>query len=89
MNYIGELRTMLITTAVICVAFIPFASDEIRTEGWGLFPDVLATVVSGILGFGILLDMMMSREFHADSEGEDKEKFAFNFKSGRYRCCWR
>ena len=80
MNYIGELRTMLISTAVICVTFIPFASDEIRLEGWGLAPDVLAPVVSMMLVFGILLDMMMSRVFHADSEGETKEKFAFIFK---------
>lgn len=80
MTYIGELRTMLISTAVICVAFIPFTSDEIRLEGWGLFPDVLAPVVSVMLVFGILLDMLMSRVFHADSKGEAKEKFAFIFK---------
>lgn len=80
MLYIGELRTMLIATAIICVAFIPFTSDEIRTDGWGLAPDVLAPVVSIMLVFGILLDMMMSRVFQADSEGGAKEKFAFIFK---------
>lgn len=80
MLYIGELRTMLITTAVVCVAFIPFTNDEIRTEGWGLFPDVLAPVVSMMLVFGILLDMLMSRVFQASSEGEAREKFAFIFK---------
>lgn len=80
MIYIGELRTMLISTAVICVAFIPFTSDEIRLEGWGLFPDVLAPVVSMMLVFGILLDMLMSRVFLSDSEGDAREKFAFIFK---------
>ncbi|MDT8405595.1 hypothetical protein [Sulfuriflexus sp.] len=80
MLYIGELRTMLITTAVICVAFIPFTSDEIRTEGWGLFPDVLAPVVSMILVFGILLDMLMSRVFQVGGEDGAREKFAFIFK---------
>lgn len=80
MLYIGELRTMLIATAVICIAFIPFTNDEIRLEGWGLFPDVLAPVVSFMLVFGILLDMLMSRVFQADSEGEARKKFAFIFK---------
>jgi hypothetical protein len=81
MLYIGELRTMLITTAVICVAFIPFTDDSIRTEGWGLFPDVLAPVVSVMLVFGIMLDMLMSRVFLASSEEDNaREKFAFIFK---------
>ena len=79
-NYIGELRTMLMSTAVICVSFIPFTSNEVRYEGWGLFPDVLAPVVSIVLVFGILLDMLMSRVFYAANEGEAKEKFAFIFK---------
>ena len=80
MTYIGELRVMLISTAVLCVAFIPFTNDDIRLEGWGLFPDVLAPVVSIMLVFGFILDMLMSRIFQSDSEGEAKEKFAFIFK---------
>ena len=80
MTYIGELRVMLISTAVLCVVFIPFTNDEIRLDGWGLFPDVLAPVVSIMVVFGILLDMLMSRVFQSDSEGEKKEKFAFIFK---------
>lgn len=80
MLYIGELRTMLIATAVICISFIPFTDDSIRTDSWGLAPDVLAPVVSMMLVFGIMLDMMMSRVFQADSEGEAKKKFAFIFK---------
>ena len=80
MNYIGELRTMLMMTAALCLSFVPFTSDEIRHEGWGLFPDVIAPVVSMMLVFGILLDMLMSWVFRADSEGEKREKFSFIFK---------
>ena len=75
-NYIGELRTMLIATAVLCLAHVPFVGDEVRSEGWGLFPDIIAPVVSMILVFGILLDMLMSRVFMLEKSVEERAKFS-------------
>lgn len=74
-NYIGELRTMLIATAVICLAHVPFTSDEVRLEGWGLFPDVIAPVVSMLLVFVILLEMLMSGVFMLEKSAEERARF--------------
>jgi len=77
---LGDLRSMLITMALICMVAIPFTSDEVRMEGVGLFTDVLAPVVSLILVFVILLDMLMSRVFMIEKEADVVARFKFILK---------
>ena len=61
---LGELRIALVSMAVFTIACVPFAAEkEVRFEGFGMLPDVLAPVVAVILVFVLLLDMLMSRIF--------------------------
>jgi len=54
---------------------IPFTDTDVRMEGWGLLPDVLVPVVSFILIFVILLDMLMSRVFMIEADQATRQKF--------------
>jgi len=72
---LGELRTMLALGAFFSLANTPFTSTEVRMEGWGLMPDVLAPVVTTILIFVLLLDMLMSRVFSAEASDEKRTRF--------------
>ncbi len=73
---IGELRTMLIVTAIISISQVPFTTnDEVRLEGWGLFPDILAPVLAVILFFGLCLDMLMSRVYMSSLDEDGKGRF--------------
>ena len=71
----GELRTMLSIGGFFSLANIPFTSTEVRMEGWGLMPDVLTPVVTTILLFVLLLDMLMSRVFSAEASDEKRARF--------------
>ena len=73
---IGELRSMLIATAIISVSQVPFTTNnEVRLEGWGLFPDILAPVLAVILFFGLCLDMLMSRVYMSSLDEDGKARF--------------
>jgi len=74
------MRSMLIFMALIGMGSIPFTGDEVRLEGWGVFPDVIAPVVSLILVFIILLDMLMSRVFMIEKEAPIVAKFKLILK---------
>ena len=77
---IGELRTMLSIAAMFSLANVPFADSNVRMEGWGLVPDVLVPVVSSILVFVILLDMLMSRVFSIEASDEARARFKRIFR---------
>jgi len=72
---LGELRTFLALSAFFSLANTPFTSTDVRMEGWGLMPDVLAPVVTTILIFVLLLDMLMSRVFSAEASEEKRQRF--------------
>ena len=74
-NEIGALRVMLMTTTLLSLSAIPFTDTNVRMEGWGLLPDVLVPVVSFILVFIILLDMLMSRVFMIEADEAKRKKF--------------
>jgi hypothetical protein len=73
---IGELRIMLIVMAIISISQVPFTTnDEVRLEGWGLFPDILAPVLAVILFFVLCLDMLMSRVYMSSLDEDGKGRF--------------
>jgi len=72
---LGALRVVLLITTLLSLSAIPFTDTEVRMEGWGLVPDVLVPVVSFILVFIILLDMLMSRVFMIEADAEKRKKF--------------
>ncbi len=75
LNELGALRVMLLTTTLLSLSAIPFTDTDVRMEGWGLLPDVLVPVVSFILIFVILLDMLMSRVFMIEADEAKRQKF--------------
>jgi len=74
-NEMGALRVMLMTITLLSMSAIPFTDTNVRMEGWGLLPDVLVPVVSFILVFIILLDMLMSRVFMIEADEAKRKKF--------------
>lgn len=72
---IGALRTMLLIATLLSLSAIPFTDTSVRMEGWGLLPDVLVPVVSFILVFIVLLDMLMSRVFMIEADEAKRLKF--------------
>lgn len=74
-NEMGALRVMLMTITLLSISAIPFTDTNVRMEGWGLLPDVLVPVVSFILVFIILLDMLMSRVFMIEADEAKRKKF--------------
>lgn len=72
---IGELRVMLLIATLLSLSAIPFTDANVRMEGWGLLPDVLTPVISFILVFILLLDMLMSRVFMIEADDVKKNKF--------------
>ena len=71
---LGELRIMLVAMAVFTIVCVPFAAEkEVRLEGVGMLPDVIAPVIAVILVFVLLLDMLMSRIF-LGTYGNEKGK---------------
>ncbi|MCK4742651.1 MAG: hypothetical protein KAT25_02400 [Sulfuriflexus sp.] len=73
---IGELRIMLLSATLLSLSAIPFTDTDVRMDGWGLFPDVLVPVVSFILLFILFLDMLMSRVFMIEADGEKRQRFS-------------
>ena len=73
---IGELRIMLLCTTLLSLSMIPFTNTDVRMDGWGLLPDVLAPVVSFILLFILFLDMLMSRVFMIEADEEKRQRFS-------------
>jgi len=72
---IGELRVVMLFTTLLSLSAIPFTSTDVRMDGWGLLPDVLVPVVSFILVFILLLDMLMSRVYMIDADAEKRLRF--------------
>lgn len=73
---LGELRIMLVGAALFTIALVPFTTGgEVRLEGLGLLPDVLAPVVGIILVFVLLLDMLMSRVFMGSLDKVQGKRF--------------
>jgi len=72
---IGELRVVMLFTTLLSLSAIPFTNTDVRMDGWGLFPDVLVPVVSFILVFVLLLDMLMSRVYMIDADEEKRLRF--------------
>ncbi len=75
LNEIGTLRVMLMFATLLSLSAIPFTDTNVRMDGWGLLPDVLVPVVSFILVFIILLDMLMSRVFMIEADEAKRSKF--------------
>jgi hypothetical protein len=44
-------------------------------QGWGMFPDVLAPVLSIILVFVIMLDVLMSRIYMSEQADDIKQRY--------------
>jgi len=74
---LGELRTALVSGAVISLLTIPFADPSIRYDSFGVLADVIIPVVTVILVFVLLLDSLMSRVFMSQHEGDGKRRFRF------------
>jgi len=72
---IGALRVMMLITTLLSLSAILFTSTEVRMEGWGFVPDVLVPVVSFLLLFILLLDMLMSRVFMIEADSKKRKKF--------------
>jgi len=72
---IGALRVLMLVTTLLSLSAIPFTDTEVRMEGLGLLPDVLVPVVSFILLFILLLDMLMSRVFMIEADDAKRKKF--------------
>ena len=72
---IGALRVMMLIATLLSLSAIPFTNTDVRMEGLGLLPDVLVPVVSFILLFILLLDMLMSRVFMIEADTEKRKKF--------------
>lgn len=76
-NQVGELRVFLFFVTLGSLSAIPFTNSDgvVRMDGLGLFPDVLVPVVSFLLVFILLLDMLMSRVFMIEADDEKCKKF--------------
>lgn len=74
-SMLGELRTFMLFLTLFSLSAIPFTSEEVRMDDWGLLPDVLVPVVSFILVFILLLDMLMSRVFMIEADDETRARF--------------
>jgi len=76
-NQVGELRIFLFFVTLGSLFTIPFTNSDgvVRMDGWGFAPDVLVPVVSFLLVFILLLDMLMSRVFMIEADDEKRKKF--------------
>lgn len=74
-NELGALRSMLLVATALSLSATPFTDTDVRMEGWGVVPDVLVPVVSFILLFILLLDMLMSRVFMIEANVQKRQKF--------------
>ncbi|MGD8999517.1 MAG: hypothetical protein PVF75_03810 [Granulosicoccaceae bacterium] len=73
---LGELRSLLVGGAAVCIfASVFTTNDEVRMQGWGIFPDVFAPVLSIILVFVIMLDVLMSRIYMSDQADDIKQRY--------------
>jgi len=73
---LGELRVTMLCATLLSLSAIPFTNTDVRMDGWGLVPDVLVPVVSFILVFILLLDMLMSRVFMVEANAEKRQRFS-------------
>jgi len=76
LDSLGVLRVTMLCTTLLSLSAIPFTNTDVRMEGWGLLPDVLVPVVSFILVFILLLDMLMSRVFMIEAEAQKRQRFS-------------
>ncbi|MGD8514699.1 MAG: hypothetical protein PVF52_03725 [Granulosicoccaceae bacterium] len=73
---LGELRSLLVGGSAVCIFASAFTTnDEVRMQGWGMFPDVLAPVLSIILVFVIMLDVLMSRIYMSEQADDIKQRY--------------
>ncbi|AGA34650.1 hypothetical protein TVNIR_3013 [Thioalkalivibrio nitratireducens DSM 14787] len=73
---LGVLRSLLLLAAAFVMLVAPLAYDGVHLHDWRLLPSVVAPAVMMVLVFVILLDMLMSRVFMADADGEDRARLA-------------
>ena len=64
---LGTLRSLLLLTAVACIAAAPFADGQAYLHDWRLLPSVIAPSIMMMLVFAIPLDVCMARIFMTDA----------------------
>lgn len=65
---IGFLRVLFALSVAVCAPMALYAQEE--PLGWLVFPVYVAPVLVILLFWGLLFDMLMSRVFMSDKQGE-------------------
>lgn len=74
---LGALRGMLVIILVLLIIMGPFAGGDVKITGFALFTSVVAPAFYVIMLFVIPLDMIMTRVFMGEAEGEQRARYRF------------
>lgn len=73
---LGTLRTLLLASALACIAAAPFADGSAQLHDWRLLPTVIAPSVMMMLVFAIPLDVCMAKVFMSDAVAAEKHRLS-------------
>jgi hypothetical protein len=71
---LGPLRGTLLFCVLIALVLIPAPGTRAVYEGWPLVTTVLVPVLAPILFMLLMLDVLMSRVFMTDAEGDARRR---------------
>ncbi len=66
----GVLRLLLVGASVLLIVTGPFSGGPVELRGLAVYTSLLAPVAYAVFVFVLPLDMMMTRIFMSDAEGE-------------------
>jgi hypothetical protein len=75
LSQLGVLRVSLAILILVLVGFAPFAAGPVSYSGWAMVPSLVVPAIVPIVFFVLLLDMMMSRIFMVDQQGEGRARY--------------
>ncbi|MEM7019125.1 MAG: hypothetical protein AAF512_17510 [Pseudomonadota bacterium] len=73
-NKFGALRIMLLLLAIVCIIFYPRPDAEIIYDSLSVMSTLVVPVMSPMIFMVVMLDVMMTRIFMADSTDENKAR---------------
>jgi membrane-anchored glycerophosphoryl diester phosphodiesterase (GDPDase) len=68
---LGALRSLLVTTAVLLMIFVPKAGTAVILDSWAVVPTLVVPTLMPMLFMIMMLDMLMSRILMAGQAEDD------------------
>lgn len=69
----GPLRVLLALTTLILILFPSPPGTQLSYSGWGLYASLVAPVLAPIVLMGLLLDLLMTRVWLSELEGQARQ----------------